>query len=197
MGALSSTTEAGRPLRADAVRNRHAILEAAEAEFRERGVDASIDGIAQRAGVGVGTVYRNYETKDALMRAIISAHVAPLIEAAHEALADPDPGAAFTSFIRRLASESCEFRGLADSLAGAGFDVATAKQEQGMDLIAAVGQLFQRAQRAGAVRADVSADDLGTLIMGLSATAHVATDPGQMARCVGLVCDALMIQSAG
>lgn len=197
MSAPGSAVEGGRRLRADAQRNREAILQAAEAEFRERGVEASIDSIAERAGVGVGTVYRNYATKDELMRAIVAAHVAPLVAAAHEALADRDPGAAFIGFLRRMSSESCEFKALADSLAGAGFDVATAKQEQGAGLIAAIRSLFARAQQAGAIRPDVTADDLGALIAGLSATAHVTGDPRQVARCVELVCDGLRTPPAG
>lgn len=191
MSGAGSGVAGGRRLRADAQRNRQAIVEAAEAEFRERGVEASIDGIAERAGVGVGTVYRNYATKDALMRAVVAARIAPLLAAAHEALADPDPGAAFAGFVRLVSSESCEFKAIGDSLAGAGFDLATAKQEQGLELIAAVGTLFERAQQAGALRADVTGDDLRALMMGLSATAHATGDPGQVARCAELVCDAL------
>lgn len=197
MSGVSPAVAGGRRLRADAQRNRQAILRAAEAEFQERGVDASIDGIAERAGVGVGTVYRNYATKDALMHAIVAARIAPLLEAAHEALSDPDPGAAFGGFVRRVSSESCQFKALADSLAGAGFDVAAAKQEEGRDLIAAVRSLFERAQQAGAIRADVSADDLGALIMGLSAAAHAMGDPQQVARCAELVCDGLRTPARG
>lgn len=191
MFSLSSAAGGGRPLRADAQRNRVAILDAAEAEFRDRGMEASIDGIAERAGVGVGTVYRNYDTKEALMRAIVAAHVAPLVEAAQQGLSDPDPGAAFCGFIRRITSESCEFKALADALAGAGLDFAAVKEQAAGDLFDAVRQLFERAQQAGAIRGDVTADDIGALIQGLSHTAHITSDQGQMARCVDLVVDAL------
>jgi AcrR family transcriptional regulator len=193
---VSSAGGEGRPLRADAQRNREAILSAAEAEFRDRGVEASIDSIAERAGVGVGTVYRNYETKEALMRAIIAAHVGPLVEAARQALADPDPGAAFIGFIRRITNESCQFKALADSLAGAGLDVMAVKEQAGGELIASVRRLFERAQQAGAIRPDVTADDLATLIQGLSHTVHVSNDQGQMARCVDLIVDALRAPQA-
>lgn len=185
-----------RPLRADAQRNRQAILAAAEAEFRDRGADASVDSIAERAGVGVGTVYRNYQTKEALMRAIVEAYVAPLVESAQQALSDPDPGAAFTAFVRRVTDESCAFKALADSLAGAGLDMVAVKEQAGGDLIAAVRQLFERAQQAGAIRADVTADDLGTLIQGLSHSVHVSGDQGQMQRCVDLIIDALRAPAA-
>lgn len=187
----SSAASGERPLRADAQRNRQAILEAAESEFRDRGVEASMDGIAERAGVGVGTVYRNFDNKEALMRAIVAERVAPLVEAARGGLDDPDPGAAFDAFLRRVTSESCEFKALADALAGAGLDFAAVKEQAAGELFDAVRRLFRRAQEAGAIRADVTADDVGALIQGLSHTAHITSDQGQMGRCVDLVVDAL------
>jgi AcrR family transcriptional regulator len=180
-----------RPLRADAMRNREAILVAAEAEFRERGVDASIDGIAERAGVGVGTVYRNYATKDELMRAIVAAHVEPLLMRARQSLTDPDAGAAFFSFGRSLFADSCEFKALADALAGAGLDIDAAKHETSAELMETMRQLFARAQEQGAIRQDVTMADLGTLIGGLFHGAASATDQRQVTRCFELVCDAI------
>ncbi len=121
-------TPGERQLRADAARNRLAIVQAAEAEFRARGVDASIDAIAERAGVGVGTLYRNYATKDELMRAILAARAEPLVAAAQEALTDPDAGAAFFGFVRRLFSE---FRRLQGSRRLAGGSRAGSGPRQG------------------------------------------------------------------
>jgi AcrR family transcriptional regulator len=189
-------TPVERQLRADAARNRRAIVEAAEAEFRARGVDASIDAIADRAGVGVGTLYRNYATKDELMRAILAARAEPLVAEAREALSAPDPGAAFFGFLRRVFAASGDFKALADSLAEAGLDFIAAKEAVGRELMAAVRELFSRAQLAGAVRSDVTVDDLHMLVGGLSHSAHSAADAGQMARCVELVFDALRPQSA-
>jgi AcrR family transcriptional regulator len=184
-------TPVERRLRADAARNRQAILEAAEAEFRAHGREASIDAIAEHAGVGVGTLYRNYATKDELMRAILAARAAPLAEAARDALVAADPGAAFFRFVRRLFSESGDFKALADSLAAAGLDLDAAKEAVGSELMGAVRQLFARAQEAGEVRRDVTIEDMHMLMGGLSHSAHGASDRRQISRCVDLVCDAL------
>jgi AcrR family transcriptional regulator len=185
-----ATASGERHLRADAQRNREAILAAAESEFRSRGADASIDGIAERAGVGVGTVYRNYATKDALMRAILAAHVEPMLVAARESLQDSDPGAAFLALVRRISSESCSFKALSETLAGAGFDFNAAKQETTGELMALMRQLFRRGQEAGALRDDVTVQDFSALMQGLSHTANVC-DQMQVSRCVDLICDAL------
>lgn len=190
---VSTATPASgeRHLRADAQRNREAILAAAEEEFQARGADACIDGIAERAGVGVGTVYRNYATKDELMRAIMKSHVEPMLAAARTALDDPDPGAAFVAFVRQIATESCSFKALADTLCTAGLDLDSAKQEMVGELMGLMQELFARGQRAGTLRADVTAADVSALMQGLSHTVNVCDDERQVARCVELICDAL------
>lgn len=189
-------TAAERRLRADAQRNRDAILVAAEAEFRAHGVDASIDAIAERAGVGVGTLYRNYATKDALMRAILAARAEPLVATARQALHAEDAGEAFFGFVRTLFSASGDFKALADSLAAAGLDLQAAKEQSGGELMSAVGELFARAQRQGALRKDVTLADLHLLIGGLSQSAHGVADASQISHCVGLICDALRTPGA-
>ena len=181
----------GRQLRADAQRNREAILAAAEAEFRDQGANACIDGIAERAGVGVGTVYRNYATKDELMRAIMKSHVEPMLAAARRSLRDPDPGGAFLAFVREVASESCSFRALADTLANAGLDIHSTKQEMIGELVGLMQEMFTRGQNAGTLRPDVTAEDVSALMQGLSHTIQVCDDQRQVARCVELICDAL------
>ncbi|MBV8526739.1 MAG: TetR/AcrR family transcriptional regulator [Candidatus Dormibacteraeota bacterium] len=185
-----------RPLRADAQRNREAILAAAEAEFQAYGADACIDGIAERAGVGVGTVYRNYATKDELMRAIMKAHVEPMLAAARASLEDADAGAAFLTFLHQIASESCSFKALADTLAGAGLDIDSAKQEMVGELMGLVREMFARGQAAGTLRRDVTAEDVSALMQGLSHTVNVCEDDRQVARCVDLICDALRTPQA-
>lgn len=185
-----------RHLRADAQRNREAILAAAEAEFRDLGAEACIDGIAERAGVGVGTIYRNYATKDELMRAIMKSHVEPMIIAARLLLLDPDPGAAFLTFVRRVSAESCSFKALADALEGAGLDVGCAKGEMVGELFGLLEELFRRGQAAGTLRADVSVADVSALMQGLSHTINVCDDERQVSRCVELICSALRTPSA-
>lgn len=180
-----------RRRRADAVRNRSAILKAADIVFRTQGADAPIDEIARRAGVGVGTVYRNYPTKAAVIEAIIEARVAPLIHAARQAAGAQDSGDAFFSLLRRLAEESAAFKPLIDSLAAAGVDLHAAKKELSGELVTAMGDLLASAQRSGCVRADVSIDDVTMLMAGLSQASLAAIDRPALSRCVNLVCDGL------
>jgi AcrR family transcriptional regulator len=189
--ALPTPPPDDRPRRADAERNRSAILEAAENVFRTQGADAPIDEIARRAGVGVGTVYRNYPTKAAMVEAIVEARLTPIIEAARTACEAEDSGAAFFAMLRRLADESAAFKALADSIAAAGIDLHEAKQELSNELVAAMGELFQRAQSSGQVRQDASIEDVTMLMGGLSHTAVAASDTPARSRCVELLCDAL------
>ncbi|HEY8676010.1 MAG TPA: helix-turn-helix domain-containing protein [Candidatus Dormibacteraeota bacterium] len=180
-----------RRRRVDAQRNRRAILKAAEIVFRTQGADAPIDEIARRAGVGVGTVYRNYPTKAAVIQAIIEARIAPIIIAARKARAAEDSGEAFFALLRRLVEESSVFKPLMDSIVAAGVDVHAAKTELLNELVTAMGELLAGAQRSGWVRHDVSIDDVTMLMAGLSHTSLAASDKPARSRCVNLVCDAL------
>ena len=150
-----------------------------------------MDRIAERAGVGVGTLYRNYPGKDALMKAILAARAAPLIASAREALTDTDPERGFVDFLHTLIAASGDFKAMADSLTSAGLDFEAAKEEVGGELMLAVGALFSRAQQAGVLRPDVEIGDLHMLLGGLSYSINGACDAQRISRCVDLVCDAL------
>jgi AcrR family transcriptional regulator len=180
-----------RKLRADAQRNRSAILKAAEAVFRTQGADAPIDEIARRAGVGVGTVYRNYPTKAAVVQAIVEARLAPILDAARKAREADDAGEAFFGLLRRLADEVSAFKELADSIAAAGIDLHEAKENLSAEVHGAMADLLAAAQRGGRVRPDVTIDDVTMLMGGLSQTAFATSDAQGRFRCVNLVCDAL------
>jgi AcrR family transcriptional regulator len=166
-------------------------LKAAEAVFRTQGADAPIDEIARRAGVGVGTVYRNYPTKAAVLQAILEARLGPIVAAARKARGADDPGEALFALLRRLADEASIFKELADSIAAAGIDMHTAKENLSAEIHAAMSELLVSAQNAGGVRPDVSIDDVTMLMGGLSHTTFAASDERGRSRCVDLVCDAL------
>jgi len=182
---------APRKLRADAQRNRSAILKAAEAVFRTQGGDAPIDEIARRAGVGVGTVYRNFPTKAAVVEAIVESRMRPIVDAARKARGASDSGAEFFALLRRLADEASAFKELAESIAAAGFDLHTAKQNLSAEIRDAMSELFASAQHSGRIRSDVTIDDVTMLMGGLSHTAFATSDRQGRSRCVDLVCDAL------
>jgi AcrR family transcriptional regulator len=160
-------------LRADARRNLDRILEAASDAFAEIGPDVTIDEIARRAGVGHGTVFRRFPTKDALRAAVIGVRLDGMLTRARDLLDEPDAGAAFEEFVWTAAEALRRDRALFEGLEKCeGFaDVSRAKQE----LHATVDTLIRRAHRAGAVRAGLDARDIGALV-GAAIQASVYAD---------------------
>jgi AcrR family transcriptional regulator len=148
-----------RSLRADAQRNREKVLQAAREAFAARGYGVPLDEIAALAGVGPGTVYRHFPSKEALFEAVVDARVRDLIDDARRRGAAGDPSAAFFGFLARMGEEAAAKRDLPDAIA-----VDGAVQH---GLIEAFGELLHRAQLAGAVRADITMPDLIVLLKGL------------------------------
>lgn len=162
---------AARSLRADARRNRERIVEAALAAVAEHASEAQIDDIARRAGVGVGTVYRHFPTKDALLAELIRLKLTGLRDRARRKLAEEgDPWAAFAGFLREQAEVFAKD--------AAQQQLIWVDTEESLNQIAplrvevneAVGELIRRAQEAGAVRPDLEVDDVRTFMCGLGAT---------------------------
>ena len=145
-------------LRADAQRNLERLLDVAGECFAERGLDVTVDEIARRAGVGHGTVFRNFPTKDALVIAVINQRIEELVELAHEALEEPVPWEAFAGFFRVLSARYAENLALVE-----GLERCEGTPEKGQ-LAAALEQLVERAQGAGALRKDVTAEDVLMLV---------------------------------
>jgi len=170
---LSTDFPIERPLRADARRNRARVLEAADAVFAEDGLHAGIEDIAQRAGVGVGTVCRNFPTKETLIAEVLAVRGEAMLEEVRAAIADPDPGTAFERFMIGVAEYSAKYRALAEDMAARGeLPVREGLKEA---LHAALGQLVVQAQAAGALRSDVGAGDIKLLLSGL---AQATVTPG-------------------
>jgi AcrR family transcriptional regulator len=160
-----------RPLRADARRNRERILESAREVFAEYGVDAQMDDVAQRAGVGVGTVYRHFPTKEALMVELVRQKFRVFAAAAREALElDGEPFDVFADMLRSNAEVCARDAAMQHALTGVGEHIwiqALPDQEALMELS---GELMGRAQRAGTMRPDVGPADIGMLMCGVSST---------------------------
>jgi AcrR family transcriptional regulator len=150
---------AERPLRADAQRNRDKVLRAAQEAFAGHGYGVPLDEIATLAGVGPGTVYRHFPSKEELFAAVVTERLRDLIAAARTLADDPDPGRAFFGFLGRFRQEAVAKRDLPDAIA-----VPGALQEE---LRAALDVLLRRAQDHGAVRPDITAPDLMGLLKGL------------------------------
>ena len=156
---------AARGQRADARRNRRRVLDAARTSFAEEGLDVHVENIARRAGVGVGTVYRHFPTKEHLLQALADDRFAGLADAARGALDDPDPWNGFAGFMRYSAGVMAEDRALSEAMDQRPEMCGQAAQD--VKLLEIVGELIARARAAGALREDVVADDVPSLICGL------------------------------
>jgi AcrR family transcriptional regulator len=159
-------------MRADAARNRDRVLEAAEFVLTRDGLDAPIRDIARQAGVGVGTVYRQYPTKEALYQAImadrmerLAAHASSL--AAQTDAGTIDAGSAFFTFFDSIVTGATTKTIFADALTDAGIDAKAASGEAGgHDVLIAIETLLVQAQRAGAVRTDAGLPEVLGLLSG-------------------------------
>jgi AcrR family transcriptional regulator len=156
--------EESRTLRADARRNRERLLATAKAAFAEEGLSVSLDEIARRAGVGPGTLYRHFPTKEELFEAVVHERLRGLV---HDARALPGTGAALFGFIERLVLGAAAKQDLVDALGGAGVDVRTTVAATAAELRGEIGRLLLGAQEAGEVRADIEIADLMALLSGL------------------------------
>ena len=160
----------GRGMRADAQRNRDLILNAARDVFAAGGFGVPLDDIAARAGVGPGTVYRHFPSKEALFEAVVRARVEDLTRDAQARVSSPDPGDAFFAFLGRLGEEAATKRDLPDAISLPGGLLA--------DLHTAVDTLLRRAQAAGAVRAGVTVPELISVLKGVFTAIAQAGEQG-------------------
>ena len=157
-------------LRADAQRNLERVLDAAEQAFGASGPDASIDEIARLAGVGHGTVFRRFPTKEALLLAVIVRRIEALTAVAEEAADAPEVEAAFVGFVRTAGEAYARDRALVEGLARC---VDRPEKEA---LFAAVDRLVQRAHAAGVLRPELGAEDVLRLVPTASLYPDVVLD---------------------
>ncbi|MGO9658570.1 MAG: TetR/AcrR family transcriptional regulator [Acidimicrobiales bacterium] len=186
--------EAHRPLRADARRNVDKVLRAAEEVFATEGLAVPIDEIARRAGVGVGTVYRHFPTKQALFQAVVMDRLKALVERAEELSGAADPGAAMFTFVSELVDLAVRKRDLTDELAQEGLDDEVHAAIKG-ELQRAFEVLLHRAQEGGCVRDDICSADVTALLMGTCMVADRHAGPEATSRLVGVICDGLRAQA--
>lgn len=169
---------AARPLRADAQRNRASILQAAEAAFAADGIEVPVDVIADKASVGVGTLYRHFPTKEKLCEAILLERLSSLAAHARALVDADDPAEAFFGFLEHFVSEGCAKRDLLVAVSGAGVEFEAAVLPIKDELRDAIGALLGRAQAVGAVRPDVTAAVVMTLAGATcQASAHQGSVP--------------------
>jgi AcrR family transcriptional regulator len=184
-----------RPLRADAARNRARLLAAARAVFAERGLDATMDEVARRAGVGVGTAYRRFRNRDDLIAALFEERLDEFMGILDETLAEADPWRALTDFLERSMEMQAEDRGFKELL------LQSAEGPERMRRFRAqirplVEELLRRAEDAGELRADVDGRDVLVISLMVGAVADFASDvePELWRRSLALLLDGLRAQ---
>jgi AcrR family transcriptional regulator len=181
-----------RPMRADAVKNRQRILDAAESIFATEGLAVPIDTVAERAGVGVGTLYRHFPTKEALFEAIVTTRLCSLLEMARSYAASDDPGEALFHFLGEFAQQASAKHDLFDALSTAGVDIKSTCSEMVDEMKRNIDILLERAVAVGSVRTGVSAEEMMGLVIGVSqAGAHGGQDDASVQRMLQIVCDGL------
>jgi AcrR family transcriptional regulator len=181
------TNSPERTQRIDARRNRQRIVVAARRCMARRGLDAQMDEIARCAGVGVGTVYRHFPTKEELIEALANERFERLRDLALEALADDDPWRSFDQFIRASAQIQTDDRALSEVLTSRPDTMSRAAQR--VNMIDLADQLLKRAQKAGVVRKDADARDIPMIMCALAGTYR--TPHADTGRYIGIVLDGL------
>lgn len=184
---------AERKLRADAARNRQRVLAAAAEVFAERGLDVSLDEVAHAAGVGVGTLYRRFPNKEALVDALFEDKVENMVVLAHEAEALDDPWEGFVYFIEHALERQVRNRGLRDVLLRSEFACASAARTR--DAVAPIlTAIIERAQVTGKLRPDVVVNDVPMLVTMLGAVSDYVgpNDPELWQRYMMLILDGLV-----
>src|SRR4051794_36088511 len=177
----------GRAPRADACRNRDRLLEVASAAFARDGVEASLERIAKDAGVGIGTLYRHFPNRDALMEAVYRHNVDQLLVDADELAENKPPVEALDEFMQRFVAYVATKKGLATHLKtvlGSDSDLFTSSQQR---LNATVGRLVDAAIASGSIRPDADAGDLVRALAGVCMTTDMTQSQEQPCRIAHLL----------
>ncbi|HWU06178.1 MAG TPA: helix-turn-helix domain-containing protein [Streptomyces sp.] len=181
-----------RPLRADAERNRQRLIAAARQVFADRGLEVTLDDIARHAGVGVGTAYRRFADREALIEAVFDSEVQRIVTLAERALGHEDAWSGLVEFLTASGRDFAEDRGLREVLLHGTHGESRIAASRNR-LTPAVGALIARAQREGSLRDDFEATDLPLIQLMIGAAAHQTrtVTPGIWQRYLTLILDGL------
>jgi AcrR family transcriptional regulator len=166
---MPSSTEASRPLRSDALRNRALLIDAARELFADRGVDVPLDEVARRAGVSIGTLYNRFPNRSTLIEAVFADRLEKIAGFATRALADPDPWQGFADYLFDVCELQAADRGF-NEVAARGLAESPANQSLRQQIGEAMAQLIERAKGAGTMRADLAIEDLAFVVWGVAQT---------------------------
>jgi AcrR family transcriptional regulator len=197
IGEASTVLEAGgRTLRADARRNRDRLLSVAVRAFSQHGPDVTLEAIAKEAGVGIGTLYRHFPTREALIEAAYRSELARLCDAVPDLLRDMPPDEATRTWMDRYLEYMTTKRGMADALrvviASGGTPYAQSRDR----LITAITSLLQAGAASGALRADIEPADVLASLSGISLAAGEPAQRAQARRLLDLLMDGLRYRGA-
>ena len=197
IGEASTVLEAGgRTLRADARRNRDRLLSVAVRAFSQDGPDVTLDAIAKEAGVGIGTLYRHFPTREALIEAAYRSELARLCDAVPDLLRDMPPDEATRAWMDRYIEYMTTKRGMADALrvviASGGTPYAQSRDR----LITAITSLLQAGAASGTLRADIEPADVLASLSGISLAAGEPAQRAQARRLLDLLMDGLRYRGA-
>lgn len=202
--AETPTVPEARPLRRDAERNRQLIIGAAKVVFAQRGLDASLDEIAKEAGLGVGTVYRRFPNRDALIEALFDDTLVFIQRIVAESVAMPRAWDGLAHFMSEMLEKQGRDKGLRDAMIARDKHLAEcgdkAKEDQIRDMVEpAIYDLVDRAQTQGDLRADVTATDVAVLMIAGVGIVDFTTlvDPDSWRRHLSIILDGLRARPAG
>jgi AcrR family transcriptional regulator len=188
MNSANPDTEPARPMRADARRNYERLLAEAKRAFLRHGVDASLEDVARNAGVGIGTLYRHFPSRNALLDALLRERFDSQAAAARELLGHESPIEALMTWLARFVEASTSYRGLIEPLASALGDESSDLYVACHSMRDAGDALVERAKAAGELRADVTTNELFLLVNGMAwASEYAPGGAGGIARMIRLV----------
>lgn len=177
-----------KALRADAQRNRTELLKAADATFMELGADASLEQVAKRAGVGIGTLYRHFPDREALLLATLDDSLHGLVALAEKLADADDPGEAFTTWLKAYVKNGTTYQGLSVCLKPL---TRSTGETACVAVTRAGGVLLERAQAQGTVRRDIDFEDVGAMVSAVAMAMQASRDAKRAKRLLGLFLDGL------
>lgn len=178
-------------MRADAHRNAERLLAAAKAAFAKHGVNASLEDIARDAGVGIGTLYRHFPTRQALLEGVLWDFLEALRAQAMDLLTSPSPGDALAAWLRFVLVQATAYQGLAAAFETILRDEGSSVWTFCLDVLAAGEELLTHAKQSGAVRSDADFTDLVKLVSAIAWATEKTDDPARADRLLALVMDGL------
>lgn len=193
---MSSENGAGRAKRADAVVNRERLVQAAREVFAEEGFSATLHDIGVHAGVGVGTIYRNFASKQQIIDTLYEEALDTVLVGVREALEVTDPWRALVTFFEVTAAQQSRDRGLSAMFLGA--DSTTVREQTASRILDAISPLFERASASGVVRAGIGVTDILPIFAMLDAVYRLSDEsPELWRRYLALVLDGLRAGDRG